>query len=400
MLASQDKLMRKDASIEVKESGILQDHPGFEIGHCPLMAEFDNLRPLGSLEIKSDTTFSGPKMMQLGIFPEATTHSGRPTLMFASPVEGKRTMYATAGGVISFEGQLMILTINHFLPGEISAGKLFPQSHHSSNSGDGSECEITGLEDNDDIGDIEGFVRVTSHVSRNPAPYMNVPDVPDVLGMDTPYSCHDQFTNDRGHAPRASSEAFTRGAATAAPESTEGTPISFSLPVGEVIISSRTLDYSLIRLHPEATQFKDEVPVMLDHKLSFVGTMAQETQIFVRTTSSGLITGLLSGSSICSRLPHSLVFQEVFKAVLEKPLAAGDCGSWVWDRRSRKLLGHIVAGATESAVALIVPARGVFKDILTVLLGTTLGPDHNAETPGSARPHDPPTSSSHLRDLF
>jgi hypothetical protein len=64
------------------------------------------------------------------------------------------------------------------------------------------------------------------------------------------------------------------------------------------------------------------------------------------------------------RAPEGNAYQEVYPVKLEKPLANGDCGSWVFDGQSQSLLGHIVAGSPELGSAYIVPAFRMFEDII------------------------------------
>ncbi|KAH8900527.1 hypothetical protein GQ53DRAFT_624949, partial [Thozetella sp. PMI_491] len=86
----------------------------------------------------------------------------------------------------------------------------------------------------------------------------------------------------------------------------------------------------------------------------------RETAVAVLTASAGWVKGHLSAYSTYSRLPRSATFMDTFTAKLDRPLAPGDCGSWVYDDSTGNLFGHIVAGSTSSGTVMVMPARAVF----------------------------------------
>jgi hypothetical protein len=64
-----------------------------------------------------------------------------------------------------------------------------------------------------------------------------------------------------------------------------------------------------------------------------------------------------------TRLLRSHSLQEVYNAMLTRPLAPGDGGSWVHDAGAGKILGQVVAASLKTCVVMITPAHDFFDDI-------------------------------------
>ncbi|KAJ6437087.1 protein phosphatase regulator [Purpureocillium lavendulum] len=166
IFVSNDKATRREAYKLVKDSGILQDHPKFEIGHCPLVAEFEDFRQMGDPKIFGmDANLFALDTVPVDIFSNAT-YDLDGALLFALSADDVIN-YASAGGIVSFHGNQMVLTVNHFLPGTTVDRSV---QRHPSNTTieDDTEYEITGLEDPDGDDDDEELVSATSHGSLSP----------------------------------------------------------------------------------------------------------------------------------------------------------------------------------------------------------------------------------------
>jgi len=59
---------------------------------------------------------------------------------------------------------------------------------------------------------------------------------------------------------------------------------------------------------------------------------------------------------------------------LESIAAHGDSGSWIIEKDSGKLCGHIVAGDPSTGLAYIIPARVVFEEIEIMTIDSLLPP--------------------------
>ncbi|KEY66374.1 hypothetical protein S7711_05807 [Stachybotrys chartarum IBT 7711] len=129
LFVSNDKIARKDPLKVIKESEILSEYPGFELGHCTLIAEYSDLRHLGNRE--SIQMFNDTK---------------------------------ARGLVIVHNGFMMSLEANRPLRDNIDYLEAF-----STSADDDCDCEITGLEDfdEDEVDEAE-FIDVTSRGSLSP----------------------------------------------------------------------------------------------------------------------------------------------------------------------------------------------------------------------------------------
>ncbi|KAK0654953.1 hypothetical protein B0T16DRAFT_450700 [Cercophora newfieldiana] len=130
------------------------------------------------------------------------------------------------------------------------------------------------------------------------------------------------------------------------------------VPIGRVALVSEVHDSAFIRL--DVTQpngWQNAIP--LDDLVSVathIETTAKDTAVQTTTANGGTISGILSGTPSYIRLPHTRKFRQVYTAKLDRPLAPGDCGSWVRDASTGRLFGHVVAGSPTTGLAMVLPA--------------------------------------------
>ncbi|KAK0754949.1 hypothetical protein B0T18DRAFT_425247 [Schizothecium vesticola] len=98
----------------------------------------------------------------------------------------------------------------------------------------------------------------------------------------------------------------------------------------------------------------------------YIETAPSDTAIKT-STPNGIIRGTLSGTPSFVRLPGSKIFQEVYTAMLNRPLVPGDCGSWVKNAITGKLFGHVIAGSSKTGLVLLMPASRLFAGALDAL---------------------------------
>jgi hypothetical protein len=127
-------------------------------------------------------------------------------------------------------------------------------------------------------------------------------------------------------------------------------------------VACSNLDYALFEI-AKPYEFTDWIP---NFTLDFtqVGTPDPESddvKVICYTASNGVVSGSLDGASVYIRLPNTSQLQEAFEVHFNSPLAQGDCGSWVIDRATGALYGHVVAGCEQQYMAYIIPATAAFE---------------------------------------
>lgn len=127
-----------------------------------------------------------------------------------------------------------------------------------------------------------------------------------------------------------------------------------NLPAFEKCIS---LDDGIFRRHVETELLDGTVPVVC------------------ATCGHDESRGSLRGTLSLYRPPGSQTFQEVYFAKFDRPFTTGDCGSWVVNAATGKLIGHVTAGSLKSGLTMIMPASAVFEEAFTVLSTYPLGVD-------------------------
>lgn len=142
-------------------------------------------------------------------------------------------------------------------------------------------------------------------------------------------------------------------------------------PIGKVVKSKTAdhgLDYVLIELDsltshsvsPTSPYKEFEDSVLRYAKIS---TAPTDTRIYAVTSSSGVITGHLSGTPIFMQLPGIKASQELWKVSLTLGLQPGDSGSIVVDADNENILGHIVSGSPQQGAAYVIPIYQILNDI-------------------------------------
>lgn len=393
MFVSRDKGVRKEAFNLVKESGIYQEHPGFEVGHCHPIAELQGHHQIGQLQETMESDTQSPASMTQGdplVFVFATSKDIGPGGLIHTKSESGSTSQATAGGHFRLNGALVFLTVNHILPGE-TLGPIGSQTAASSclttgaeiEEDDDDECEITGL---DDYGDADeesssetDFVTVTSTGSLSPV--ISAPTIESDFSAREHNDSEDHgsllLKNDGGTGPSEVAGVNPPLHLTEACNilrSCRGDP-STSVKIGEVALRSRSLDYCVVKLTDQdidsisATESYLRPFDITANSLPDVFADASEgTAVGLLAAKSGVVCGTMMGAPISCRLPGSNSFHEVYAAKLNSPLQAGDCGGWVYELDGGKIIGHVVAASADNTVATIMPARKVFQDILCQML--------------------------------
>jgi hypothetical protein len=432
MFVSDDKQVRKEAFRLIKESGILKEYPGFGLGEMPLKAEFENLQPLGSQNnavtlgtpgqsgilqnflgfgLMERATGAEPVVIQpLGYQPMSTGHGAPPAPSMSSSASGQpvevltmrtgslcglrlkakirngstiKTNLAAAGGVVKYKNYYFLHSVDHFLQPaetrqEVGMGwqSIAPEQ---------DECEVIGLSDDED--DDDWLVGATSHGSATPS----LSDSESTYG-----SLVDTEIQDGSASPAGSPAVQDAPAPTVTvPPETFGSPeliapssSGCSAQAGQAAMRSALLDSAFIHVNATETsavgfgtlQLRNAA-IPLESYQEHVETTPSDA-IIQTTTPDGPIAGTLSGTPSFVRLPGSRIFQEVYVAMLARPLSPGDCGSWVKHASTGKLFGHVVAGSPTTGLVFLIPAAKTFAEALK-----TFSAQDELNRPGVFSPH-------------
>lgn len=367
MFVSGDAKVRKDAFKIIKQSGILDDYPGFALAHISLEAEYKDFRQLGGVEGGGSINLSkraSTEPATMKIFTTKDDNNGARRLYFLDgPQSDEQRRTATAGGIVSFEGKPMFLTVYH-ATSDTRGSDTQIQPNEDVDADD--ECEITGFGDLDLTSD-DNLVATTSRGSQSPESSLSSGDEASSIFSSAPVTKLSDKpplkSQTRNQPPARSRDPPTFDKAT--------------IETGRIVFSSSEWDSLLINvdstLLPDARlgQNADEVGqawIPLEDCSAHVEREARDAQITTTTPGGGTIGGLLSGTPSFVRLPFSKKFQQVYMAKFEKPLAPGDCGSWVRDATTGKLFGHVVAGSPSTGLATIIPAHRLFARLLLELV--------------------------------
>ena len=167
MIVSDDKARRKAAFQMVKSRSILSSYPGFELGHCSVAAEFEDLQRLGrdTTPSASATTDLVSTTVYAFEYPGDTKAT---RLYFHTPPDSQshNSASATCNELFSFDGELYALTMAHAIRPSNHADTNSKQRDTDSNSSsDSDDCEITGMEDWDED-DTNALTTITSQGSK------------------------------------------------------------------------------------------------------------------------------------------------------------------------------------------------------------------------------------------
>ncbi|KAI1338581.1 hypothetical protein F5Y15DRAFT_122066 [Xylariaceae sp. FL0016] len=376
MIVSDDKSRRKEAFHIVKSRNVVSQYPGFELGHCSLAAEFEDLRQLGDYPGDSremPRNLMTDQVMAELLSSEACTEQNpnwsEPNLIHFHTPAGGQLGSATSGGIFSHRGQVYLLTVAHALFQSLGPDTEVKSSEQSSSSGDDSDYEMTGLDDWDDSEDgNEGTITsMTSPGSRTPSEQSDNED--SQLGRCDSHRSS-EVSLQLGHVNRSFvlSPPITEFESTpvATPESCER--------IGPVVSLDHELDLILVKVQTPMSGSIQSLKSILDDvestssisKAAVVENSLSDSSVIVKTTHHTNISGRRSTTSY-TRLPNTEEFQMLHSVRLNTPLHAGDSGSWVFSKASGKLIGFVVAGSPKTGLCLVTPAQIALASMLRLL---------------------------------
>lgn len=368
MLVSDNKQVRTEAFRAIKDSGIMKDFPGFDLGHMGLDAEYENFRRLGS---QANPTTVDPDSTSF-LFPDETVdvfageQSAPGARRLAVYFEDGTTSCAVAEHVFSYRGRHFLHSAHHFLlpPQQAQSVHTLSRTTASDADDDEDECEIMGLSD-DEEEDEDELVAIASRGSTSPVESGSEGAFDSVSASQTLDTALDTEGED-AHMSELQSRLETPKTLTEA--KTPHTNTTWT-KVEHVVLSSAFLDSAFVRIDNSLVWDMAKPrygPLPLESYHHYTETAPCDTAIKTYTPNS-TIGGTLSGTPSFVRLPGSKIFQEVYIARLNRPLVPGDCGSWVKNAITGKIFGHVIAGSPKTGLVLLMPASRLFAAALDAL---------------------------------
>ncbi|KFZ19513.1 hypothetical protein V502_03607 [Pseudogymnoascus sp. VKM F-4520 (FW-2644)] len=342
LFSCESKACRQKAPVLVRKKGILTDHPRV------LMAECSKLpRPL-ALDEQTDAPCLSP-----GIYLNGPLRSFGTSILIYSD-EGRLPRKATIGGII---------TIDHELFGVTAAHAFFPSKDEDESETEDLEFAFFGDEDPYDSGDDEDLVELTSQASMSSGSSQSPgTDESEYNFQGSTSANSDSTLNERVMPPRDKAVINMDGEKTA-------------VKLGELFVSTEAgdrLDWALVKIRsslftPEFTHLHEFSNVIWGEKLMYprsIGNATSDVQVLIFTGSEGVVEGSLSGVTSFSLNSNAHKFQSLLTVRrLVGKFSDGDCGSWVFNKETGDVYGHVVSGYPSTGTAYIVPSVQIFENI-------------------------------------
>ncbi|KAI0404884.1 hypothetical protein F4802DRAFT_215421 [Xylaria palmicola] len=389
MIVSDDKPRRKAAFRVIKSGNILTTYPGFELGHCAVAAEFEDLRQLGSdttspvssiqlTEIDGDDTddeILGLLSAEACAFePPCPNMATR--VYFHTPLttHSHNVTNATCGGLFRFGDHVYALTMAHAIR-PIRRASMSLESHSDSSS-ESDDFEITGIEDwdEDEEGDTRTLTAITSPGSKTPSELSDSEDsllrrydsqLSSEISVRTRAATgqsilYEEDCTVHGYDGEDEDEDETEDETEDAPE--------VCGRVGSIVSVDQELDIAVIKISSDDCSMDhslvDSIEQLTLKNVPHMGSLP--LFVTINTTRPSVIRGHLSETPFYTRLPGRTNFLELYSLQLGNPVQPGDSGSWAFDDNGN-LVGFVVAGSSKTSSCLLLPVKPVMQSVTSLL---------------------------------
>ncbi|KAI0486318.1 hypothetical protein F4859DRAFT_528102 [Xylaria cf. heliscus] len=382
MIVSDDKSRRKAAFQMVKSKNILTMYPGFELGHCSVAAEFEDLRQLGS-----NASFPKPDAEYIDLYedvkylddefePGTEVRSllsaevcaleypswKEPTRIHfhtSSNSHSHNTAIATCGGLFQLGSEFYALAMAHAIyPIRHAITSSEPQNDSSSQS---DSFEITGTADwdEDDEENAKTLTTITSHGSKTSSENSGSEESP-LKPYDSHLSSGISVRTHRAsivHEEDCTMESYED-------EDEEETEIfDMCERIGSVVSVDEALDIAVIQLAPN----RPTAGSFYGHSLTeLADSDPTNTSVIIKTTHRPEIRGERSMTPFYTRLPGKSIFVELYSVQLCAPVRHGDSGSWAFNDKG-ELVGFVIAGNPKTGSCLLLPSRSALFSMWSLL---------------------------------
>ncbi|KAF5124041.1 hypothetical protein E5D57_011963 [Metarhizium anisopliae] len=353
---------RKEARKVIKESGILEQHPGFKTAHTSRDPGWGG--PLEQLGLCQETKASikgqkdGPETEVFYEYSKA--------LQPAMPIyirNGSSTRVATANA-IRLHGHLFYLAPSHVFFARLDTSQ-------TSQMDDDFEMDSESESEREYDGVVEASI--TSTGSQSTEALSDHDDLSDDGKHSKPALDSPQITNTIASPPRPrrfSNSSFAEGQIRYPQRKITTPPWASLRHLGVLFDWCVDQDWALVEVtespDPNISSFLSFLSSnRLDLSAAPIAALPRDgAAVITHTASAGQVTGSILGMPSYARLPRGKSFQEVFSIHLDGPLTDGDCGSAIREAGTGKLFGHIVAGCRSTGFAYVMAARHVFPKLV------------------------------------
>ncbi|QKX58028.1 uncharacterized protein TRUGW13939_05148 [Talaromyces rugulosus] len=356
---------RKEALTVVQKSEILNRCPrGIELGQWDKPPTIQNLQPLGSsTESVGTGEITGMSRVHLSpVFDNKPPwkFSAMQLKLYSSHHNSEYLSRGTVGSILEIADKRFYVAPAHIFSERNYSPHMM--SDDDIQEGD-SDCEFCGFDDEDERIAEEDEVEFLSQ-------YSVTPDSSDIETESNPddeyYSSDSEYEDSPSVQYQEEEPVLNTGSSLIAdlsPLKTDDTADLLhrvSLDIMMPCITSIELDFSLIEVNKN-DHITEMLPTFSRYNVCKVGP--GDVDVTAMTGSGELLTGILSGRPVYTRLPNTRKFQETFEVEISGRLQPGDCGSIVRNARTGDIYGHIFAGCVESKIAYIIPAVNVLEEI-------------------------------------
>lgn len=345
---------RRDIRKAVKDSGLLDEYPGFRTGHMPQPPDFDQLVPLAYEDqlTEDEHTFAVSAML-------TERPGGMHIFLHNSAVQGiPRSRRATVGGVIKLNDHYFYTTASHPFYEEHSdisgASSLDDDSDTFSFDDDSNASEASGSTD---------FDPEEQEQERSESREVRIVEALEAV-------THERYSMDSTYlaSKQTSQQPTSAGSPPSASNTLPGLETSFTnLQMSAWSSKSSSLDYALIKVEEPAHMIPNEFETNEEPPKKIICTTIQELDScewpVLVITARGAIPGTMCPAPSYVLTPWSTSYCKTRFAKFEASLEEGDSGSWVINKVNGDLLGYIVAGSPQKGMAVVVPFSAVFSDI-------------------------------------
>ncbi|KAI1755775.1 hypothetical protein F4782DRAFT_486943 [Xylaria castorea] len=370
MMVSDDKQRRKAAFKLIKSQKFMAKHLGFELGHCAVAAEFEDLQQLGEghNDMRDPVSDSGSTAIDSQFLSSLIPCAIQP-ILWTQPTEigfhtptGQHRGSGTCGGLFTYKYRLYCFVVAHALRQTTMPEPIPSTSGHPSDcSSDSDDCEMTGMEDWDDSeeGSSDAMTTVASASSQSPFEHSDNED--DLVDS------HDSSSLFEADLSRTTpSQIVVNSRFMEDTELNRDTVAETCEPIGSIVGIERDLDLVIMRIVMDSVVPVQSCEELLKLAEDYEYDMT-DNLVVIKTNHDAEIYGRRSKTPVYMRLPGTRTFQLLYNIRFKVPIRAGDCGSWVFNEASGQLVGFVVAGSPRTGWCLVSPARVALEKMIALL---------------------------------